>query len=507
MEVYFAEFQQDGWTLQLGWQVFEECPDTAPLLQTNQAEISVTHCDENGLTCDPRDLLSAPTLGGCHPSIAVDYGLSGPDYPDPREELRDARVPGVQHDPIFGRSKSYTGLPFHIAKPDGSKDHFHIKCEGSKISTLCAFVRLTRAWFGAGEGKLRLSPNGLWVFSSQADDGARLYVDRDNDGVVRDNENVLDHWDQCCVTHSSSPIPLAGSELTIRYEMHDVAGRSYAFLSYADVQRLSPPYVAGEGSFVATSTISQGTDDFEIVAWSSSLDDGHYVGGRASNDNMAVPTTPPTATSMAPYPWNGEDATYASRSSPSLHLGRHGDTSAVVLIFRDLKIPSGVSIQSATISFSHKPEESSQIQGGSALSLSIRAVLPGNQEPAHRPEAPVGWIDLADHARGRIQTRVTQSGISAVPPNPAFDRPLTSAAAVWSLDATAAQQEHGYDIFSDRITSVDIKDVVSEVVRSPWRSGQPIELVISAGFGNGGLGVSSFEGHPHKAPMLTVVVG
>ena len=132
MEVYFAEFQQDGWTLQLGWQVFEECPDTAPLLQTNQAEISVTHCDENGLTCDPRDLLSAPTLGGCHPSIAVDYGLSGPDYPDPREELRDARVPGVQHDPIFGRSKSYTGLPFHIAKPDGSKDHFHIKCERTK---------------------------------------------------------------------------------------------------------------------------------------------------------------------------------------------------------------------------------------------------------------------------------------------------------------------------------------------------------------------------------------
>ena len=96
----------------------------------------------------------------------------------------------------------------------------------------------------------------------------------------------------------------------------------------------------------------------------------------------------------------------------------------------------------------------------------------------------------------------------AVPPNPAFDRPLTSAEAFWSLDATAAQQEHGYDIFSDRITSVDIKDVVSEVVRSPWRSGQPIELVVSAPeFGNGGLGVSSFEGHPHKAPMLTVVVG
>ena len=72
---------------------------------------------------------------------------------------------------------------------------------------------------------------------------------------------------------------------------------------------------------------------------------------------MAVPTTPPTATSMAPYPWNGVDATYASRASPSLHLGRHGDTSAVVLIFRDLKLPSGGSVQSAALSFARLPPD------------------------------------------------------------------------------------------------------------------------------------------------------
>ena len=253
--------------------------------------------------------------------------------------------------------------------------------------------------------------------------------------------------------------------------------------------------------FVETSTISQGYDDFEIVSWRSSLDDGSYVGDRASNDNMVAGDLP-TATSMAPYPWlpAGEGGRYASRSSPSLHLGNHSDTSAVVLIFRDLKIPQDAVILSATLSFAPKPSESAPIIVGSEPSLSIRAVIPG-----HSADVPVGWVDPSDHRSGRIQTVVTRASISTVPADAFFQRPLTGAEQLWTLDTTGYDPS-GYVSTSDRIYSPNLKTVLQEVVNTPYRSGQPVQLVIDAvGGGQGGLGVSSFEGHPHRAPMLTVV--
>ena len=198
MEVYFGSFQKDGWSLQLGWQPFTGCPDTAPLLQTNRAELVVENCAVG--TCTPMDLLTTPTLGGCHTSIAADWGLGGPEF------VRDFESADTDHqqptgpDGFWQNPRYFTGVPTQVAHLRGTKDHFQVK------------------W----EGKLKLPPNGRWVFSSQADDGARLYVDQNNDGIYQDTELILDRWEECCVTHSTSPISLMNGQetLTIKYEMH-----------------------------------------------------------------------------------------------------------------------------------------------------------------------------------------------------------------------------------------------------------------------------------------------
>ena len=379
-----------GAFLELGWQKFIGCPVSSPLLATYYPGDEIDEASE--------------ILGGCTSTVRNDWGMFGP------VEL---------------------GLDMQV----GAFDHFSVR------------------W----DGELSFISDDSYVFSTFADDGSRLWVADTNAPSM--GAPIIDRWESCCVAFSSAPIGISRRDPTsgalvpatkhVRYEMHEIGGSAYAFLSWAATSDYQNAWL--DSSYVETVAITGGSDDIEVMVSDGSVDVG----------------------------------------SSDLELTDDGGTQAIAMLFRGVQIEHGATVLSAKIQF-HADEAQSE-----PTNLVFQGLICSDQSPCvpFLPATPPVQVP------GMTCAGSTCTGL----PTAFGGRPITRAAVPWSSVPEWTVESHQTSTQSDlEQRSPDIRDVVQEVVNSPgWVSGKDLAIVIT---GTGHRTADSFDGHPDKATTLTLAV-
>lgn len=183
-------------------------------------------------------------------------------------------------------------------------------------------------------GNVDFIPHPAYVFSSFADDGSRLFID---------DMLVLNKWDQCCQAFSSAPVDITGTSMfgsavtkLLRYEIHDMGGLAFAYLSWAPIESQPLSSWHADESYVETVAITSGADDIEI--WGTNAGPGF--------------------------------ASSIDTSSSDLELVVDGSRNpqTVALLFRDIQVDKNAVILAASVQF-HADESQSEV-----TNLAVRAV-------------------------------------------------------------------------------------------------------------------------------------
>ena len=140
-------------------------------------------------------------------------------------------------------------------------------------------------------GTILIPTTGAYTFQVEADDGVRLYIDCNNDGVFQSAELLIDKWvDQSTATYTAScPSTLtAGARVRFRVEYYENGGDQSIRLSWAgpspvgSTQTVIPKGNATQGLFsgvtdstpptISSAVLACGATNQILVAFSETID-------------------------------------------------------------------------------------------------------------------------------------------------------------------------------------------------------------------------------------------